>query len=136
MRRLLTAVGLLLAVGCVIRRVRVDEVRAPISDSLQVSTPVKAHLLDGSTVLYGNGVLVRQGRLVGPGQRYGLRAQFVEVVQSVPVDSIVGLETFRSSTDMTATVGLSFVATTVTAAALTATAAAIRSEERRVGKEC
>lgn len=125
MRRLLTAVGLLLAVGCVIRRVRVDEVRAPISDSLQVSTPVKAHLLDGSTVLYGNGVLVRQGRLVGPGQRYGLRAQFVEVVQSVPVDSIVGLETFRSSTDMTATVGLSFVATTVTAAALTATAAAI-----------
>lgn len=125
MRRLLIALGLLLAAGCVIRRVRVDEVRAPISDSLQVTVPVKAHLVDGSTVLYNNGVMVRQGRLVGPGQRYGLRAQFVEVVQAVPVDSIVGLETFRGSTDMAATVGLSFVATTVTAAALTATAAAI-----------
>lgn len=125
MRRLLTALGLVLAAGCVMRRVRVDEVRPPLSESFQVTTPVKAHLLDGSTVLYSNGVTVRQERLVGPGQRYGLRAQFVEVVQSVPVDSVVGLETFRSATDPIATLGLSFVATTVGAAALTATAAAI-----------
>jgi hypothetical protein len=117
---------LILLTGCfVIRRVRVDEVRAPVRDSVEVSTPVKAHLMDGTTVLYDNGVLVRNNRLVGPGQRYGLRLQFVEVVQSVPVDSVVGMETYRSRTDPIATVGLSFVATTVSAAAITATAAAI-----------
>ncbi|HSB53881.1 MAG TPA: hypothetical protein VLD58_05970 [Gemmatimonadales bacterium] len=117
---------LTLLAGCfVIRRVRVDEVRAPVRDSVQVSTPVKAHLLDGSTVLYNNGVTVRQDRLVGPGQRYGLRLQLVEVVQSVAVDSVIGMETFRPNTDPIATIGLSFVATTVGAAAITATAAAI-----------
>ncbi|HWA56208.1 MAG TPA: hypothetical protein VG692_03085 [Gemmatimonadales bacterium] len=115
-----------LLAGCfVIRRVQVDEVRAPVRDSVQVNTPVKAHMLDGSTVLYSNGVVVRQDRLVGAGQRYGLRAQFVEVVQSVPVDSVVGMETYRSRTDPIASIGLSFVATTVGAAAVTATAAAI-----------
>lgn len=117
---------LALLTGCfVIRRVRVDEVRAPVRDSVQVSTPVKAHLLDGSTVLYNNGVVVRQDRLVGPGQRYGLRLQLVEVVQSIPVDSVVGMETYRPNTDPIATIGLSFVATTLSAAAITATAAAI-----------
>jgi len=112
--------------GCfLVRRVRVDEVRAPVRDSVQVKTAVKAHLLDGSTVLYSNGVVVRQDRLVGAGQRYGLRLQFVEVVQSIPVDSVVGMESFRPATDAIATVGLTFVATTLGAAAVTAAAAAI-----------
>jgi hypothetical protein len=29
-----------------------------VSDSVQVRTPVKAHMMDGSTVVYRNGVLV------------------------------------------------------------------------------
>src|SRR5512143_3790391 len=107
-RALLLALTLL--TGCfVIRRVRVDEMRAPVRDSVQVSTAVKAHLLDGSTVLYDNGVTVRQDRLVGPGQRYGLKLQLVEVVQSVALDSVVGMETYRPHTDAIATIGLSFV---------------------------
>lgn len=126
MLRPFLGVTLALLTGCfVLRRVRVDEVRAPVADSVQVSSPVKVHLLDGTTVLYGNGVTVRADRLVGPGQRYGLRLQFMEVVHSVPIDSVVGLESYRSVTDPIATVGLSFVATTVGAAAITATAAAI-----------
>ena len=121
---LLTAAGVL--TGCfLVRRVQVDEVRAPVRDSLPVSTAVKAHMVDGSTVLYPNGVVVQHDRLVGPGQRYGLTLQFVEVVQSVPVDSVVGMETYRPVRDAIGTVGLSFVATTIGALAVTAAAAAI-----------
>jgi len=122
--RLLLLLALLPACFLV-RRVRVDEVRAPVRDSVVVKSAVKAHLLDGSTVLYGNGVAIRQGRLVGTGQRYGLRLQFVEVVQSIPVDSIVGMESYRPATDAIGTVGLTFVATTIGALAVTAAAAAI-----------
>jgi len=113
-------------VSCfVVRKVRVDEVRAPVQDSIRVKTAVKAHLLDGSTVLYSNGVSIRQGRLVGTGQRYGLRLQFAEVVQSVPLDSLVGMESYRRETDDVGTVGLSLVAGTFGALAVTAAAAAI-----------
>jgi len=118
--------GVLLLPGCfLVRKVRVDEVRAPIQDSLLVRTAVKAHLLDGSTVLYPNGVAIHQGRLAGAGQRYGLRLQFSEVVQSVPLDSLVGMESYRKETDAVGTVGLNLVATTVGALAVTAAAAAI-----------
>lgn len=114
-----------LLANCFVRRVRVDEVRSPVGDSIQVQSPAKAHLLDGSTVLYPNGVVIREGRLIGAGQRYGLRVQFIEVVQAVPLDSVVGMESYRSATDPIGTVGLSLVTATVAAGAITAAAAAI-----------
>ncbi|MEZ0335169.1 MAG: hypothetical protein ACAI18_14255, partial [Gemmatimonadales bacterium] len=49
--------------GCfVVRHVSVTEVDRAV-DSVQVRTPVKAHLLDGSTVVYRSGVLVAANRL-------------------------------------------------------------------------
>ena len=125
MRLRLLALLALLPACFLVRRVQVDEVRAPVRDSVQVSTAVKAHLVDGTTVLYPNGVVVQHDRLVGTGQRYGLRLQFVEVVQSVPVDSVVGMESFRPTRDGIATVGLSLVATTIGGLAIGAAAAAI-----------
>jgi hypothetical protein len=125
-RLLSVLAGALLLWSCIlVRKVRVDEVRAPVQDSVQVKSPVKAHMLDGSTILYPNGVFIRQGRLIGAGQRYGLRVQFVEVVQAVPADSVVGMERYRSATDEIATAGLSLVAGTIGALAVTAAAAAI-----------
>jgi len=121
----LLAGATLLANCFLVRKVRVDEVRAPIQDSIHVKTPAKAHLLDGSTVLYHNGVSIRQGHLVGTGQRYGLRMQFTEVVQSVPLDSLVGMESYRKATDALGTVGLSLVVGTLGAVAVTSLPAAI-----------
>jgi hypothetical protein len=121
----LLAGATLLANCFLVRKVRVDEVRAPIQDSIHVKTPAKAHLLDGSTVLYHNGVSIRQGHLVGTGQRYGLRLQFTEVVQSVPLDSLVGMESYRKATDALGTVGLSLVVGTLGAVAVTSLPAAI-----------
>ena len=43
--------------GCIARRVTVAEVERS-TDSVQVRAPVKAHMVDGSTVFYPAGVLV------------------------------------------------------------------------------
>jgi hypothetical protein len=94
----------------VVRRVSVTEVNRT-ADSVQVRTPVKAHLIDGSTVVYRKGVLVRGGRLTGRGMRYDLALRDSSGVTELPLDSVVGLETFRSQVDAGATVGASLLAT-------------------------
>lgn len=111
---------LLALTACFVRRVQVDEWQAPVRDSVAVKHPVKAHLEDGTTVLYPNGVVVQGDRLLGTGQRYNLKLQFLEVVQSVPVDSLTGMETYRPTRDAMATVGTSFVALTILAGAAAA----------------
>ncbi len=103
-----------------------DELRAPVRDSLPVRYPVKAHMVDGSTVLYPNGLTIQRDKLVGTGQRYGLKLQFVEVVQSLPADSLVGMERYRPTRDAIATAGLSFVALTLAVGAVAAAIIGIR----------
>jgi hypothetical protein len=94
----------------IVRRVSVAEVDRT-ADSVQVRTPVKAHLLDGSTVVYRTGVLVRAGRLTGPGTHYDLTLSNPREITELPIDSVVGLESFRTAVDGGATVGLSVLAT-------------------------
>src|SRR5688500_10616575 len=102
---------LLLAVvsACIARKVTVVEVERA-ADSVQVRTPVKAHMLDGSTVVYRDGVLVARGRLTGPGTRYDLTLGNPTEVTALPLDSLVGLESFRTDVDAGATVSLSALA--------------------------
>lgn len=91
-------------------QVSVEEVNRS-SDSVQVKTPVKAHLLDGSTILYRSGVLVAHGRLSGAGTRYDLTLADSSPVAQLPLDSVVGLESYRTSVNTGATVGYSLLAT-------------------------
>lgn len=104
--------GLALAIpACfIVRRVSVvDESRA--ADSVQVRTPVKAHLVDGSTVVYREGVLVAGGHLTGAGTRYDLTLSNPTPTSDLPLDSVVALESFRTRTDAGATLGVSTLAT-------------------------
>jgi hypothetical protein len=101
---------LLVAVSaCIARKVTVVEVERA-ADSVQVRTPVKAHMLDGSTVVYRKGVLVARGRLSGPGTRYDLTLGNPAEVTELPLDSLVGLESFRTDVLAGATVALSALA--------------------------
>src|SRR6266699_3717473 len=59
------------------------------ADSLAIQTPVKAHLRDGSTVLYRAGVLLAHDTLRGPGVRYGVMLRDSATVSVVPLDSVV-----------------------------------------------
>jgi hypothetical protein len=117
---------LLLVPACfIVHKVKVDEYRPPVSDAVLVRSAVKAHLLDGTTVVYPTGVTIRQGLLVGAGQRYGLRLQLVEVVQSLPVDSVVGIETYRTATDGAGTAVLTLAGAAAGGLALGAAAVAL-----------
>jgi hypothetical protein len=98
--------------ACIIaHKVAVEEVNRG-SDSVQVRTPVKAHRVDGSTVVYRHGVTVARGRLSGAGTRYGLTLADSTGVADLPLDSVVGLESFRTATDGVATFVYSTLATT------------------------
>ena len=106
------SLALLLSVSAcfIVRRVSVVDVSRP-ADSVQVRTPVKAHLVDGSTVVYREGVLVAGGRLTGAGTRYNVTLTDPTPTAELALDSVVALESFRTSTDAGATLGISTLAT-------------------------
>jgi len=67
-----------------------------------VSSPVKAHLVDGSTVLFRDGVIVSKTSVRSrgkPGERFDVGLNRAPTVQIVPLDSIVGMENFISRTN-------------------------------------
>jgi hypothetical protein len=94
----------------IVKKVTVVEVDRG-SDSVLVRTPVKAHLIDGATVVYPTGVLVLRNNLVGAGTWYDLTLQNPRPVSRLTLDSIIGLESYQTGIDGGATAGLSFLAT-------------------------
>lgn len=102
---------LLAASGCfIVRNVSVVDV-SRTADSVEVRTPVKAHLVDGSTVVYREGVRVAGGRLTGAGTRYSLTLTDPTPTAELPLDSVVALESFRTKTNTGASLGISTLAT-------------------------
>lgn len=114
-RLLFPAALCLLAGACiwVFHNVRVDPI-ASTADSVAIQTPVKAHLRDGTTVLYRAGVLLARDTLRGPGVRYALTLRDSSNVVLVPLDSIVAMESYRRGTDAAPTAIVSILATGVT----------------------
>ncbi|HEY6343893.1 MAG TPA: hypothetical protein VIY49_20550 [Bryobacteraceae bacterium] len=113
MKRFLLCVSALAAVSCVFHRVEVKQV-VP-SDGVVVSSPVKAHLKDGSTVVYAKGVTVAGGALQGAGVRYDFALKQPVNVTSIPLDSVVGMESFQTKVNVAPTV---LVNTLITAGAI------------------
>lgn len=76
----------------------------------EIKSPVKAHLLDGSTVLYASGVQVVGNALVTPGKRYFIGRIDPSASGTIPLDSVIGMESF----DTRVYAGKSVVATGAT----------------------
>lgn len=86
------------------------------TDSVLVSTPVKAHLLDGSTVVYPAGIRVVRdtvrGSAIGVADfRYGLTLKDSAPATPIPLDSVLGFETFRDVVNTPASVVLTLFGT-------------------------
>lgn len=107
-----------------VRQVNVESVRRT-TDSVQVRNPVKAHMIDGSTVVYSQGVLVNRGRLKGAGVRYDLRLGNPVNVDELALDSVVGLESYRTGINAGASFGVSLLATAAAAGVAVGIACAI-----------
>jgi hypothetical protein len=97
LRRVALPLLLLLVSGCLIFQVgsvSTDDIEDPRA-AQQIGSPVKAHLLDGSTVVYRRGVTVAGDTLYGQGVRYDLGLASLGRVGPVPVDSVGAMEAFR-----------------------------------------
>src|SRR5688500_7455782 len=97
-----------LSSSCVSRRVDVEPVnpRTPVT----VKSPVKAHLTDGATVVYPEGVTVTTDALLGRGTRYDVTFQSGTTVDTVPLADVLGMETYRSRVNAAQTTVLSAAA--------------------------
>ena len=84
------------AAACIWISHRVEVKAVDPRDAIVVKSPVKAHLKDGATVVYADGVTVTGGMLRGAGLRYDLTLRQTGKVDSVPLDSVVGMESFQT----------------------------------------
>jgi hypothetical protein len=118
MRKILTAtlaVGLFLSMtGCIYTFRRVEVTPAGTG---RHATPIKAHMDDGSLVLFPDGAKVRDDGVEGRGFRYDVGLNYVGEETVVPFDGMAALTCFRDGQNETASVLVSMLATSVVAAA-------------------
>lgn len=110
--------------GCAVRgRVAAKQLSLS-SEPVEISTPVKAHLLDGSTIVFATGAAIGGGVLRGTGTQYDLTLTQVGTVSEVPLDRILALETFEETSEkgLTALASGGVAALTVAAVGLLAVA--------------
>jgi len=123
---LLAPSALLAALACSIGRTEPVEIAVrPAPPPQVISTPVKAHLLDGTNVIFPAGASIGEGALTGTGSRFGLRNEPLGRVDRIPLDSVAGLESFVRRTDTGASVAASTLGIVVGAAAVAVLAVAI-----------
>src|SRR6185312_8813100 len=105
------------------REVKVKEMnpRAPAI----VTTPVRAHLSDGSTIVFPKGVSVQGNSVVGEGSRFAAGSNDVSPSTSVPLDSVLGMEAFETDTLVAKTLLASTATTALTAIGIAGLAVAI-----------
>jgi len=95
---LLVAVLLLPLGGCAFTRDKVVLITADTPRTgkrREVTTPVKAHLKDGSVVLFPQGLTVDEGVLRGAGEQYDLARTKRTLVYTVPIDQIAAVEAYE-----------------------------------------
>src|SRR5512135_1417852 len=95
------------------------------TDSVYVDAPVKAHLTDGSTVVYSGTILIARDTIrtleTGTAMRYGLTLADSAPADALPLDSVVGMEIYENSVNGPASVMMTILGiagTTVGAGAL------------------
>ena len=112
MRRILL-VGCLLIVSCVtVRHIEITPIEAgeDAEPPIVVESPVKAHLVDGSTVMFPKGLTVADDKIKGEGFKYDITLERTEPVTEIPLDDVAAMESYQDVVNTGATVA----ATTVT----------------------
>lgn len=84
MRWILAVILLPALAACVVHRLDVTPVDVTVEEPIVVATSVKAHLTDGSTVVFADGINVADGIIRGSGERYDLTLEFAVPVTEIP----------------------------------------------------
>lgn len=115
MRRLLVLLGFALVLGGCVWVFRTVEVE-PIDKAappVEVESPLKAHLLNGSVVVFPDGAQFIGDSLVGAGKRYRLDLADSVVVGGLALDSVAALEVYEEKTNVPLTLLATVAATAV-----------------------
>lgn len=101
--RSVAAVSIVLLMGAGVSCMSVTTLRhepIELDDAPRViRSSVKAHLADGSTVLFPDGVTIEQEQVTGEGDRYDIRLSPVGAVSGVARDSVIAIESFDTEID-------------------------------------
>jgi len=118
LRSAIAAALLLATASCIWIFHKVDVKPVAAATLTQVSTPVKAHLASGETVVYRDGVLVGRDSLRGRGMRYNLQLTESTAVHTLSFDSVVAMESFETSVNEGKSVAVSMLTTIVVPVAI------------------
>ncbi|MDQ6829855.1 MAG: hypothetical protein M3081_13430 [Gemmatimonadota bacterium] len=94
----------------VFNSIEVREITAGTEET-DVKSPLKAHLRDGSTVVYPTGAVVTRTSIRGDGQRYTATLAEAGHVTTLALDSVVGVEAYETKTNAATTMLVSTLAT-------------------------
>ena len=109
--------GVAFSAACAFYRTEVRAIERPAAAGAPtfIKSPIKAHLQDGSTVVFRNGATVTRDSLTGEGRRYTVQNATSRVQDAVPMDSVVGVETFEARVNVAPTVVASLAGAAVAA---------------------
>jgi hypothetical protein len=112
-RRLVVPLALVVSACFIAQNVEVFSVERPTGpgDTVIVDSPVKAHLIDGSIVVFPQGVDLYDGAIFGEGTRFDMALRDSSEVTRLSLDSVVGIEAFETRTDAARTIIYSTLAT-------------------------
>ncbi len=89
--------------SCVIHRLNVTPVDVTEETPITIESPVKAHLNDGSTVVFPSGVTVADGSVRGLGERFDLTLSSSSAVNEISLDEVAAMESYQTPVSTGAT---------------------------------
>jgi hypothetical protein len=99
-RSVASTLALVSTTGCILSSgVQPSRLTVARAESLRVDNAVKAHLVDGTIVVFPMGMRVMRNVAIGTGWRYAPTLRDSTFVHSFPLDSVVVLETFHIEYD-------------------------------------
>lgn len=101
-RSILLVLTLVIA-SCIVHRVDIVPVDVSAETPILLSSPVKAHLIDGSTVVFPEGVNVYDGKVQGKGERFDIALENNRFVDEIALDDIAAMESFQTPVSTGAT---------------------------------
>jgi hypothetical protein len=101
----------LMIASCIVHRVDVVPVDVSAETPIEISSPVKAHLYDGSTVVFPEGINVYDGKVHGRGEKFNVALENNKFIDEIALDEIAAMESFQTPVNAAATTAASTVGT-------------------------
>jgi hypothetical protein len=97
--------------SCIVHRVDVVPVDVSAEAPIEISSPVKAHLYDGSTVVFPEGINVYDGKVHGKGEKFNVALENNKFIDEIALDKIAAMESFQTPVNAPATTAATTVGT-------------------------